>query len=398
MSKAATILVLGDPGPFRKELLIHKEIDVIWAESPEHAADVLSCTTVDACIVAPQFRERLDALKSELIHVPCIALQTPERDRERPDFASVVEVEKVDSLVALLSEHTGLQFARYPRADVLVPVSFEHHGRTYQLDSIDLSLSGVAIANFPPAQVGTRVDLMIDLAGHSLQLAARVVRWFEHNGLRSAGLTFVDVTETQRKIIGDAVKDVLQWTGDEHLTVETLFGDLGLESEAPPALRTLDMSNANVPAFVLRTQDLELPRLCQVLDGEEIIAPDWLTELAGELTAVEASAARGRPCPAWAHRVLRLRLHLAHAKSTTRKDRIPSSLLDEAYRMFESLKDESVGQSGSMKAQLGRIRAGLLRSIVSARKKPLPLPRRLQPTNEELEAAEIITGPLAAFR
>lgn len=397
MSKAATILVLGDPGPFRKELLVHKEIDVIWAESPEHAADVLGCATVDACIVAPEFHERIAVLARELVHVPCIALQPLNRDTDRPDFPSVVEVEKVDSLVALLSEHTGLQFARYPRADVLVPVRFEHNGRTYHLDSIDLSLSGIAISNFPPAQVGTRVELVLDLAPHELHLTARVVRWFEHEGLRSAGLTFIDVAESQRQIIADAVKEVLQWTGDERLTADALFGDLGLETVAPPALRTVDVSNATIPAFVLRTQDLEIPRLCQLLDGEDIVAPVWLSELAAEITAVEASAARGRPCPAWAHRVLRLRLHLAYAKNTTRKDKIPSSLLDEAYRMFESLKDEAIGQSGSMKAQLGRIRAGLLRSIVQARAKPLPRPRRAHSASEEIDA-DIITGPLAAFR
>ena len=151
-----------------------------------------------------------------------------------------------------------------------------------------------------------------------------------------------------------------------------------------------------VPAFVLRTQDLEIPRLCQLLDGEEIDAPQWLGELAGELTAVEAAAARGRPCPAWAHRVLRLRLHLAHAKSTVRRDKIPSSLLDEAYRVFESLRDEGVGQSGSMVAQIGRIRAALLRSIVSARRKPLPIPRR--EAAETIDSSEIVTGPFPAFR
>lgn len=397
MSKAATILVLGDPGPFRKELLIHKEIEVIWASSPEDAAQILADTTIDACIVAPEFRDRVDVLKTDLIHVPCIALQPTNREAQRPDFASVVEVEKVDSLVALLSEHTGLQFARYPRADVLAPVTLQHNGRVHHLDSIDLSLSGIAIAAFPPAQVGTRFELILDVGERSLHLTARVVRWFEHQGQRAAGLTFVDVTESQREVIGAAVKKVLQWGGDDRLSADTLFGDLGLENLEPQALRTLDVAN-KVPAFVLRTQDLEIPRLCQLLDGEEILAPDWLGELAEDLTAVEAAAARGRPCPAWAHRVLRLRLHLAHAKSTTRKDKIPSSLLDEAYRVFESLRDEGVGQSGSMVAQIGRIRAALLRNIVSSRKKPLPVPRRAGSEVKAVDASEIITGPLPAFR
>lgn len=392
LSKAATVLVLGDPGPFRKELLVHKEIDVLWASEVVDAKKILATTSVDACIVSPDLHEQIPGLESHLVHVPCIALCSTDERNTRPNFRSVVEVEQVDSLVALLSEHTGLQFARYPRAEVSAPVVVRHGGNTHRLESIDLSLSGIAIARFPAAQIGTRVGLTLELGDAKVTLDARVVRWFEHNGQRTAGLTFVHIEEDDQRVIAAAVKDVLQWAPQQQLSADALFGDLGLDALSPPALCTLDVVTSPTPAFVLRTQDLELPRLCQLLDGEAIEAPDWLTRLAEDLTAVEAAAARDRPCPSWAPRVLRLRIHLAFANSTECIAKTPSALLDEAYRAFEALKFESHGQSGSLIAQIGRIRAALLRSIVVARKRPLPMPRH------EVKPEDVLTSSLPAFR
>lgn len=381
MTKAATILVLGDPGPFRKELLVHKEIEVIWACDVEAARKIFETIDIDACIVSPDLSTEVNALKDELKHIPCIALQPPGATGPRPDFESLVEIDEVDSLVSLLGEHTGIQFARYPRADVSAPVSVRQGGRIHNLQSIDLSLSGIGIANFPPAQVGTRVDLVVELADRSLNVPARVVRWFEHDGGRAAGLIFTSLSDAQKDVIGAAVKSVLQWEPAQRLSAEALFGDLGLEEAAPAALQTMDVAGPSVPAFVLKTQDLELPLLTQILDGDAYDAPDWLLKVATELTALEASAVRGRACPAWVHRALRLRLHFAQSSRVPEGQKIPSALLDEAYRTFESLKEEMDGASATTVAQIAKIRADLLRNIVSARKRPLPVPRVDEKTN-----------------
>ncbi|MCB9652077.1 MAG: PilZ domain-containing protein [Deltaproteobacteria bacterium] len=369
MARAARILVVGQSLPFRGELLEHREIETRWATNTREVASQLRRSKVDACIVSPDFddREVVWLIKRSLDRAPCLVLVDDPKDRAKwpPDTATaVVPVGEVESVVLLLAQHTGLRLARYPRADIVAPVMVDLHGRVYERVTKNLSLSGVAICDFPKAPIGARVDLVMTLGGRAVNLRAKVIRSFDEDGDTCAGLTFIDVPEGARELIHAEVQASLQQL-PQQWEIDELFGDLVLDDDdGAQALRTFDVARSPLPAFVPRTRDLEIPAVCAVLDGAARQVPPWLAQLAEGLTGVEIAAARGQPAPPWAMDVLKLRINLARVRHTFPGRPPPSALIDDAYRMFERLHRETAHETGSILAQVRRIRTDLLRSMV----------------------------------
>ena len=215
-----------------------------------------------------------------------------------------------------------------------------------------------------------------------------MVRWFEHDGRRAAGLVFTDLDPSDTTAVAEEVRRVLPWDPDEHLSAEALFGDLALEEAPSSALHTADVVPPGVPAFVLRTLDLELPLLQQLLDGDAADGPDWLVTVKNDLTAIEAAAVRGRACSPWIHRAVRLRLHFAQAERMPKGRQLPSSLLDEAYRTFEHLKQE---MDGGERRERGAAREDPRRPPPEHRRgAQAPAPR---PASGGAHAVDAVIGP-----
>jgi len=388
MARAARILVVGESLPFKAELKEHREIETRWVRTAPEVASWLRKAKVDACIVTPDFddREVIWLIRKSLGQAPCLVLVDHARERASwpPDIATaVIPVEEVQSIVMLLAQYTGLRLARYPRADIAAPVMISIHGRTFDRTSRDLSLSGIAINDFPKAPIGVRADLTLMLSGKSLHLRARLVRWLDGPAQTVAGLNFIDMPEGPRAIVHTAVQEALQklplqWEIDE------LFGDLALEEQGGcRALRTADVASSPLPAFLPRTADLEIPLVRALLEGEAQSAevPAWLNALVSDLTGVEAAAARDRPAPPWAMSALKLRINLARVRDRFADRPPPSALIDDAYRMFERLRKETEGEKGAILAQVRRIRTALLRDMVA-------LPR-----TEDVEPSSALDAP-----
>ena len=127
MSRAARILVLGKSFPFRRELIEHREIETRWAQTARDVACHLRESRVNAAVISPGYRD-VDViwlLRQTLGRAPCIVLVADEYERSRwrgEPSDVVVLIEEVDSFALLLAHHTGLRLARYPRADVCMPV------------------------------------------------------------------------------------------------------------------------------------------------------------------------------------------------------------------------------------------------------------------------------------
>ena len=366
MSRAARILVLGTSFPFRRELVAHREIDTRWAETAREVARHLRESRVDAAVISPGYRDQdvIWLLRQTLGKSPCIVLVADEHERSRwrgEPSDVVVSVEEVDSLVLLLAHHTGLRLARYPRADVRLPLRALVEDEELRLETLDLSLSGVAILGFPDVAEGTSADLALEIDGREYFVQGRLVRWFDHEGQKVAGLSFVDLAETPRRAIDAKVEDLLSHLPDQE-QVQELFGDLALfETQNLRELGTSDFASA-LQSFQPTTQDVDLPALQAALDGTAKV-PAWLATFAHELTPVERGAALGKPCPDWCYAVVKTRLNLARARALSPHRTPPSALLDEGYRLFTQLKRETATQKGALLVQVRRIRAALLRDL-----------------------------------
>ena len=357
--KAATVLVLGDPGPARDELLLRCEIDVIWGGCLSDALELLRIYRIEACILAPEFRGLLGhpAFRVALGEV-AVMLWSGAWD-------------EVDTLLAFLAETTGLFFARYPRASINLPVMVEVHGDQFQLETINLSVSGVAIKGFPSVSPGTRVELCIDLPDRSVYLLARVVRHFMTPAGRQAGLTFTDLGEGVRASLARTVELNLAATSDE----PSFIGELNVPV---PSLRTMaqrvdfDESDSSLlyhpPLRAWWTASVTPPTMRTVSDSSDIwtrdCAPEWFEHMSEGLSEAERMAAIGGEAPEWAHRVLRLRISLARARSRTPTRDLPPELLSEAYQMVNGLELETTDAPLEVQEQVSSIRASLLRDVL----------------------------------
>ncbi len=369
MTKAATVLVLGDPGPVRDELLLRREIDVIWAASFEDALMLANVYRLEACIVAPIFQRRpeFETFRREMGQVPCLVRAPSQRSAKERSLNPHYN-EEIESVLNFLARHTGLLFARYPRADLCLPVTVEVAAEQWELETINISVSGLAIRGFPEVENGMRVELCIDFE-RPLYLLARVVRTYQQDGENYAGLTFTDLGEMQRAVISRAVEEAIAEDDSVDELEQELFGDLGLDELLKPrALGSADpIEFPTGSIFDDSCHSEALPNIRQLAQGAEPTCdmPEWLCHLTEDLTAIENAAALGGEAPDWAHRVLKLRISLARARADETEN-IPSSLVDEAYQMFAGLPEETQDAAPEIQQQVSSIRASLLRDVLDA--------------------------------
>lgn len=359
MRKAATVLVLGDPGPVRDELLLRREIDVIWSASFEDALQLVRVYRIEACILAPAFEsvDGYEQFRAAIGDVPFLVT------RPTQPASTTLTAPDVEPVLRFLAQQTGLVFARYPRAPLELPVTLEARGQAWERQTLNLSVSGVAIRDFPEVEAGARVEMCIELPQRPVFLLGRVVRLLERSGTRVAGLTFTDLSEPLRMELSRAVEECI--CGEDG--PPRLFGELEI-----PMPRTLLATGYTVdtdptpvlPRVVEPDMTPPLPR--QLADHASVsidLIPDWIAQLSDEMSASERLAATGGDAPDWAHRVLSLRLRLARARARKTGD-VPPALVDETYRLFSGLEKETWDAPAKEREEVSTIRAALLRDVL----------------------------------
>lgn len=389
MLEKPSILVLGDPGPVRHELLLRSEVETFWTTRTEEVAAVLRHGRPEVCLVSPDLpHEQLDGAM-ELIAAggatACIVLLGPAGglvDAQTVARAcAIIPQHRTDSILALVGLHTGLAFARDTRAKVEALVRAYIGTEEYVLETSNISVSGVAIPGFPDVPIGTMVHIEVELSGATVVAEARVIRYDREAGVPTAGLSFVRIARAQRERIMRLVESIRRESERPDVKVEDLFGDLTADLGRADALETNDL----VPVQEEPTDDLdvhlELDALAAWLesDGWPVDIPEWLVRLGHELTPIERTALvkdtgvrPGRPAPAWVLPALGMRLCLARCRSSGEGQggKLPSVVADEAYRMFVRLAEETTGEPDDVVAQVAKIRAALLRDLLAGGPRP----------------------------
>ena len=361
MRRAAAVLVLGDLGAIRDELLLRPEVDVIWSASFDDALDLLRVYRVEACIIAPEFEalSGFEGFRGGLGGVP-VLVHRPGRRAAMPGGWC----EDVEEVLAFLARHTGLVFARYPRAAVELPVTIEAQGARSEARTLNLSVSGMAVRGFPDVPEGARVEVCLELPDQPVYLLARVVRVQDVDGARQAGLSFTDLGEAPRAALARCVEATLC----EGASEGRLFGEL----EVPlPRLRVIetrpDASRDLSPPLSDEGGGMAVSAPPVRTVGEPSAGtdnlPPWFEYLSEDISDVERLAAIGADAPEWAHRVLRLRISLARARAAEPGE-VPLALLDEAYRTFAGLEVETADAPAEVQRQVSSIRASLFRDVL----------------------------------
>lgn len=374
--KRSAILVLGDPGPVRNDLLMRADLELLWMSALEDALALLQAEHIHLVLIGPELaaesaRRLLLAARGK--QVACVMLVDAKRSAPiapstAAHAAAVIPIGQVESVLALVGFHTGLPFSRDPRATIEAPVRVMVDHDTYELETANLSVSGVAIDGLPMIASGTPVRLELDLPFGPVFARARVVRWARDGNKTIAGLAFTELSMIDRERISKLVESARREAPASQLRVSDLFDDIIFEADTQDALATGDLDDSS-----------DLPRSEQLLDVREELemlerwsktgrfppdVPEWLPSLASELTDLEHHALAKRAVPTWVLPALMVRLALARSRHVCGLLRLPSVVSAKSYRTFVELADVAAGLPPSIVTQIAKMRAALLRDLL----------------------------------
>jgi PilZ domain-containing protein len=400
-----SILIVGDPGPAGDQILARNDLEVLWATGPDEAASILHQERPRVCLVSPSVgklgaRRTLEVV-GDCHGIPCILLvsknEAPIDARVASRCVAVVPIDQCESILGLVGAYMSLRFARHARVPFIANVRTSVFGEERLVESANIAESGIALRNLPRVPEGTLIRLSIEPSDlPPIQAVARVVR-FANDGL--AGLEFVDLPAEQRDRIAKLVESKLERSKPGRLRIEDLFTTDLSDAGANQALRTSDL----MPPSADDGEQLESTRFRALLRGMMVgdlkaasEAPAWLSRVAREITNIEGDEIMGIQTPAWVSAALDMRIRLAERRAEGEQQ--PSSpdaatmaqrLGLEAYRLFVRLAEEARHEPGQVVAQIARIRAAILRDLLSGqpRERSAATPPRSEAPLEVLEPA-----------
>ena len=278
----STILALGDPGPVRNELLLRRDISVLWAANPDEAISILCDTKVDACVIADD--------GPDAVRVACAAAPRPTVNVMRASMTqsgwpaesanlTFCAVDAPGQVLSFLGPFLGLRFAIDPRVPAHQIVRAEVDGEHHLCRALNLSASGIAVRGFPDKPPGTIATIVLDVSGKTLHLAVRVIRCFASPHGTAAGLSFVDLGELTRAVIVRFVEERMARELPQSPAENALFGDMHMDGRhGSAALATEDMSADPLPPdFTGTTDDFGFPLLRQL--ALKALSPSEVPEL-----------------------------------------------------------------------------------------------------------------------
>lgn len=374
--KRGSILVLGDPGPVRNDLLMRADLEILWMSHLEDALALVREGPVHVVLIGPEVEAqgaRKLLLASSAKQIACLLLVDPkQRAPIVPSIAAhaaaVIPTGQIESVLALVGFHTGLPFSKDARATIEAPVRATIGRETHELETANLSVSGVAIYGLPKLPSGTPAKLEISLSIGTVSARARVVRWAKEGKRSVTGFAFTELSLIDRERILKLVEAARRESPSSQLRVADLFGDISLDCSPQSALSTDDLNTSSDLVGVEQLLDVR-SEYAQLERWEETAlfdqdAPEWLPALASDLTQVENFALAGGTVPEWVQPAMLMRLALARARFASGQGRLPSMISAKAYRTFLVLADVAAGSPPTLVTQIAKIRAALLRDLL----------------------------------
>lgn len=361
MGLAPSLLLFGDPGPMAARLLMEDRLRLLWAVHRAEAERMVTAGEVDLCLLSMRHPEAQDLRDTVLraAGVPVVEVAAAPSDDATPES---VDVDARRALLRL-EAHLGLCLSTVECEPVHTTAELiagdGHWGGTVSA----LGGRGCVVEGLPHTLDGQSVELRLDLHDGALWCAGVVTRWLPRAERSVASVRFLDLAPPQSQRIHAFLQEAAA-----SAAAEAIFEGLPLSSEEPTGpLSTQDVGAQPLPDEVQATAgEVALPMIRGLLSGELVEGkiPAYVAKVALELTDIERRAALGQDAPSWARRALTLRLQLACARAMFRR-RLPSALLDEAYQNFVVLAAEGASESDETMAELGRIRAALLREVLA---------------------------------
>lgn len=378
MRQRIPILICGDAGPVRHALLARSDLDVLWTDTIQEALATVRAVQPQICLVRPHL---LDGSAIDLLRQcrdrgspPCVVvLDESEWDTQGEFLAAgaveVIEINRSESVLQLVGEYTGLQFAKDARTPFGTVVEAKVNGEEMVLETTDISASGVGVRRFPETRLGTLVRLAFVVQANPIVIWARVVRCWTRDNEPCAGLRFAGLTKTLRRQLRDFVEAQNASLPQAPIDFGNLFDDVVLPVERPRALRSdelIDTTESIAPDDPDLAMLSKYAKADELEDRDALDLPVWLLRLAEALTPLEIAAARDEAeAPHWGRSVLGVRIMLARDRAASPNGPLTECVGEKAYELFLALPKVTADADDAMVVQIGQIRAAILRELVA---------------------------------
>jgi len=363
----------------RHALLARRDLDILWTDTIQEARATIRAAKPEVCLVRPKL---MDGSAQDLLREcrdagapPCVVVLNEADWDSQGDFLAagaveVIEINRSEAILQLVGEYTGLQFAKEARTPFETVVEARIAGEEFVLETMDISASGCGVRRVPEAKVGTLVRLAFVVQKNPIVVWARIVRCFSKSNEPCAGLRFAGMTKSLRKQLRDCVQDQTATLPQPPVDFTNLFDDVPLPVDRPRALRSDELIDTT-ESIAPDDPDLAMLRVyAKTADPtarDELDLPVWLMYLAESLTEHEMASAREEEgAPSWARDALFVRVMLARACAAGPKEPLPESVAEKSYELFLALPRVTVDADDDTVAQVGQVRAAILRSLVSA--------------------------------
>ncbi|MBK8013772.1 MAG: PilZ domain-containing protein [Deltaproteobacteria bacterium] len=359
-SMAATtqpVLVYGDVSDAGFELLARQDLDLRWALNLEEATAVTRALPLSLVLTSDAFA--LDYLTSidTRSRPPVVVLVHGQagwqnRDRFRTEGAlALVSAHDRKSVVAAISEVTGLAFRYYPRVPFQGIVDVTHRGETFFLPGIDLSASGISVRDFPTAQHGDLVDIAFDIEEQPVSVSAMVIRSFESEGVQCVGLSFLSLPPEFKQRIARVVET-------EKAVAEDAWRNAAAAG-ASPGGHTMDVIRELGGGESVNQTYFEMLRHAVRSRSKTVaVLPSWLGDVRRRLVSEERRFLRDEPTSSWAEATVRARIDLGRQGLGFDGDPVYGPALE----LCALLGDQAATSPPDVLTQVTQVRADLLRA------------------------------------
>lgn len=208
-------VLVASQDPWAVSILTGRKVDVIASTGIDSALALATQVAPSVMVVALQLSDGsafdlLDVLASQHAPFEAVVILRPDQwDYAQACFAAgaaeVIEHGDTDHLLAVLSGLAAVDRGTENRAELQVPIAVQVSGYSWNLETLDLRATGIAVAGVPPLEKGATVRLILSLLGRRMDLRGQLTRSWDDRGTSCAAFRFVGLAPDQREFLRAAV-------------------------------------------------------------------------------------------------------------------------------------------------------------------------------------------------
>lgn len=356
-SERTPVLVVCDAGAAGRDLLVRKDLELMWALTAEEASACLKQAHPELVLVREAMAAEVLSYARSLDQPPSVmVLLEPDGWANRQGYlklgaSALAQSSGRERILEGVSELTGRTFPDHIRVPFTEFVDVHCAEASHLAETVDMSSTGIGLRYLPDAEIGVAVRVQIDSLDPPLSLPAMVIR----RSPEVVGLRFLELSaEVQARL--------------NHLV------DVQTARFPPPEMPeglTVDLAGTfTMELFECGTFDLDGDRKFKTMLSHAVLEgqttrdnwPRWLVNLESKLTPLERRDFANDPLTHPASAAVDLRIMLARTR-TEEPYTFPTPQIVQQVLDFSRLLEDFEGAPEADLADIASLRGQLLRAV-----------------------------------